>query len=122
MSEKTSRSDWVLELLTGADASTFTLSKTHSNIIGRGCADPSTTIHLDIANVSRTHCKIEWRADAEAFVLSDIASRRATRINDECVRGEVVLRPGDRLAQSVLKTLSKEAPVSRSSPNKHRCQ
>ena len=63
-----------------------------NNVIGR---NPASHVCLDVPGVSRSHARIVIAGDAAR--LTDLASKNGTKVNDQPVTTEVVLRDGDRI-------------------------
>jgi DNA-binding winged helix-turn-helix (wHTH) protein len=62
------------------------------NLIGR---EPSSTVPLDLAGVSRRHARI--LVTGETATVEDLGSKNGTRIGEQAVVGAVVLRDGDQI-------------------------
>jgi DNA-binding winged helix-turn-helix (wHTH) protein len=62
------------------------------NLIGR---DPSSTIHLDAAGISRRHARIS--VTGTYAVIEDLESKNGTLVNDAAATRPVSLRDGDRI-------------------------
>jgi hypothetical protein len=62
------------------------------NLIGR---DPSSTVSIDLAGVSRRHARI--LVAGEAATIEDLSSKNGTKIGGQVVVGVVGLRDGDQI-------------------------
>jgi hypothetical protein len=63
------------------------------NIIGR---EPSATVRIDLAGVSRRHARIV--IDDYAVFLEDLGSKNGTKLRNERVQAPAPLRDGDQIA------------------------
>jgi DNA-binding winged helix-turn-helix (wHTH) protein len=75
------------------EAGSRRIALTHGeNVIGR---DPTATVLLDVAGVSRRHAQIV--VGERGAILEDLGSKNGTRIGEELVKAEVALRDGDQI-------------------------
>ncbi|MEK7867092.1 MAG: FHA domain-containing protein [Planctomycetota bacterium] len=63
-------------------------------LLGR---DPANEVALEDDRASRQHARIDWRADQQKHVLTDLHSINGTWVNGQRVKASAVLRPGDRI-------------------------
>jgi pSer/pThr/pTyr-binding forkhead associated (FHA) protein len=62
------------------------------NIIGR---DPTSTVHLDAAGISRRHARI--LVTSQDARIEDLDSKNGTIVNDQLLSGRLALHDGDRI-------------------------
>ncbi|MEM4234830.1 MAG: FHA domain-containing protein, partial [Candidatus Methanomethylicaceae archaeon] len=74
--------------------------------IGR---DPANTIHINDAEVSRRHARLEKRDNA--YVIQDLGSTNGTFVNGVRLSGMQVLNPGDQISLGENIHLTYEAVV-----------